>query len=108
MPEFLSILNTNLPSVLLTLAVTLGAWILVRTQGREDVDLVRLFRDEAGKESVTRLGVIVSLFVTSLVLIYSVVQGREFALYMFIIYNAVWSGTRVAEKLVDAYAARGK
>lgn len=92
----------DIPAVVLL--ILLGAfWSIVKaSQARPDFDFSNMLKDDAGKESAMRLGIFVSLAISSWVVIYDTIHNKAGDSNTLLIYMAVWSGAKVAEKLVDA------
>lgn len=96
----------NIPAILLS--VMLGAtWFMVRTaQKRHDFDFGNMLKDEGGKESATRLAILVALCMSSWALIFDTMKNGVVNDKLLMIYLLVWSGTKVAEKIADALVAK--
>jgi archaellum biogenesis protein FlaJ (TadC family) len=108
--DFLKSLTISTPSVVLFGILLFAVYVAFKAQKRDDFDFADMLRDETGKPSALRTSIFVSLAITSWVLVYIVIEKRvsDSTLFnLFAIYIAVWSGAKVAEKAIDAWAARG-
>lgn len=96
----------DIPAVVLGVMLT-AAWGMVHSaQKRPDFDFGNMLKDENGKESSTRLAVLVAMCFSSWSLMYDTIHNKEVDRYALLIYLVVWSGTKVAEKLSDAIIAK--
>lgn len=100
--------NLDFPALVLMLLFLMGAWVLKKTQQNpaNDFDFADMLRDEAGKPSAARLAVFVCLGITSWAFMYQLIHDGKIDAWIFLGYTAIWSGAKVAEKLVDAYSGR--
>lgn len=84
--------------------------VMFEAQKRPDFDTGNFLKNEAGKESVANLGALIAIVLSGWCLIYLVTKVTDFDADTFVtiytLHLAVWSGTKVAEKLVDAVVAR--
>lgn len=102
--------NIDFPAVVLIIILVLGLWVLWKTQQdvNNDFNFEDMLRDDCGKPSAYRLAIFVCLAVSTWVLMYSTIAAHgNLDTWMFAWYIAVWSGAKVAEKGIEAYAARG-
>lgn len=85
----------------------MGAWVTWRVQSNKanNFDFQEMLRGDTGKPSAFRLAIFVSLAVQTWVLMYIVLKGGTLDPWIYTIYLAVWSGAKVAESAIDAYAA---
>lgn len=67
-----------------------------------------MLRDDDGKPSAFRLAVFVCLAVQTWVIMYIVLKSNALDTWMFVTYVAIWSGAKVAETALNAYAGKGR
>jgi hypothetical protein len=92
----------DVPALILGMMLC-AAWFMIRSaQKREDFDFGNMLRDENGKESATRLGVLAAIAFSSWFVMYDTIHNKAGDSTVLLIYLAVWSGAKVAEKLADA------
>jgi hypothetical protein len=109
--EFLRSLDFSTAGFVLTTFLLIYAAVL--SQRREDFDFADMLKSK-GKPSAARLGVIVSLVVSTTILLqysrYAIQNPSDMRLStlvdLLLIYLSVWSGTKVLEKGIDAWASR--
>ena len=102
--------NIDFPAVVMILILMLGLWVLIKTQRdpNNNFNFEDMLRDDVGKPSAYRLAIFVSLAVSTWVLMYMVIATKgTIDPWIFAWYVAVWSGAKVAEKGIEAYANRG-
>lgn len=84
--------------------------VLFEAQQRSDFDIGNFLKNDAGKESMAALGGLAAIVLSGWVVVYSATKVKDFDvdtfLWIYAVHLAVWSGTKVAEKLVDAFSAR--
>lgn len=99
----------DFPALILLIIFMLGTYVLWQTQrASNDFDFADMLRDEAGKPSSARLAVFVCLGITSWGLMYVIIKGNGTVdNTLFLGYTAIWSGAKIAEKALDAWANRG-
>jgi hypothetical protein len=97
----------DFPATVLLVMVIMGAYVMYKTQKNphNDFDFADMLRDENGKPSAIRLAIFPCLAISSWVIMYLVVQNKAIDLWLIVFYMCVWSGAKIAEKMVDAYAA---
>lgn len=97
----------DFPAVILLVMTLLGVYVLYQTQKSRsnNFDFADMLRDDAGKPSAFRLGIFVCLAISSWVIMYLVVQNKTIDLWLIVFYMLIWSGAKIAEKIVDAYIA---
>lgn len=97
----------DFPAVILLVMTLLGVYVLYQTQKNpaNNFDFADMLRDDAGKPSAFRLGIFVCLAISSWVIMYLVVQNKTIDLWLIVFYMLIWSGAKIAEKMVDAYIA---
>jgi hypothetical protein len=100
-------IKLDIPALVLLLVFALGAWVLWRTQTSENnFDFADMLRDTEGKASSSRLAMFVCLAVSSWGFMYLLITKKgEMDTWLFLGYVGIWSGTKVAEKGIDMYAA---
>lgn len=102
--------NIDFPAVVLIAILVLGLWVLWKTQQdkNNDFNFEDMLRDDNGKPSAYRLAIFVCLAVSTWVVMYlTIVTQGKLDTWIFAWYIAVWSGAKVAEKGIEAYASRG-
>lgn len=100
----------DLAAFVLILLLILALFIAWRAQGRDDFDFADMLRDSSGKTSVARVGALVCLSISSWYVIYVTIKSNTVSdnvLWSFGLYMGVWSGTKVAERFIDAWLSRG-
>jgi hypothetical protein len=112
--EFLNTMGTwwvahmDVPSVTLLVIGLVGFYILWKVQRdpTNSFDFADMMRDDAGKPSAARLASFVCLAISTWGLMFMMMnKGIDDTLYLG--YIALWSGTKVAEKAIDAWSGRG-
>jgi len=95
----------DFPAVILLVMAIMGAWVVHQTQKNpnNNFDFADMLRDEMGKPSALRLALFPCLAVSSWVVMYTVVQTKTIDLWLIVFYMLVWSGAKIADKMVDAY-----
>lgn len=101
------LLMVDFPAVILLVMTLLGAYVLYQTQKSKsnNFDFADMLRDDAGKPSAFRLAIFVCLAISSWAIMYIVVQTKGIDLWLIVFYMLIWSGAKIADKIVDAYAA---
>jgi hypothetical protein len=100
----------NAPAIAL-LVMFVGAYHVIHAaQGRDDFDFGNMLKNDSGKESVSALGALVALVLSGWSFVYLTFKmaplTEDTYITMFMIYITAWSGTKIAEKLVDALASK--
>jgi hypothetical protein len=109
--DYISILSAitayiDIPAIILGMMLA-AAWFMIRSaQKRDDFDFGNMLKDDGGKESATRMGILVAMCFSSWSLMYDTIHNKQVDPTVILIYLCVWSGTKVAEKLVDALVAK--
>lgn len=99
----------DFPALILLMIFFMGGWVMWKTQMNPDnhFDFADMLRDETCKPSALRLSIFVSLGISSWAIMYMLVTNKgTIDIWALIAYMAIWSGAKVAEKFIDAYAAR--
>jgi hypothetical protein len=100
----------DLPALLLIGMMVLFVYVLVQIQRNKDnkFDFADLFLDETGKASVARMMNLICGGVASWVLMYMVMHSQDgkVELGYYIAFMGIWSGQKVADKLIDAWSGR--
>jgi hypothetical protein len=100
------IATIDIPAIVLLIILAMGWGIVKQAQKREDFDFSNMLRDDNNKESALRFAVFVALAVSSWFVIYDTIHNKAGDNQALLIYVVVWSGAKVAEKLVEALAAK--
>lgn len=98
----------NTANLLLTVLLLSFVWIGVQASKKVGFDWSEMLKGADGKPSSLRLGILVSIAVSSWVLVYSFLNKTNSSsdlVWLFGIYLAVWSGAKVAEKMVDGWVS---
>ncbi len=98
----------NTANLLLTVLLLSFVWIGVQASKKVGFDWSEMLKGTDGKPSSLRLGILVSIAVSSWVLVYSFLNKTNSSsdlVWLFGIYLAVWSGAKVAEKMVDGWVS---
>lgn len=97
----------DFPAVILLIITLLGAYVLYQTQKNpgNNFDFADMLRDDAGKPSAFRLGIFVCLAISSWAIMYIIMQTKAIDIWLIVFYMLIWSGAKIAEKIVDAYVA---
>ena len=85
----------------------MGGYVLwsVQSNKANNFDFSEMLRGDTGKPSAFRLAIFVSLAVSTWVVMYIVLKSGAIDPWIYTIYLAIWSGAKVAESAIDAYAA---
>lgn len=101
---------TNGAAVMLIGLVLLGLFTAFRAQKLEDFSWTDAMRDAQGKTSGFRIGIIISLVLSSWVLVVATVKAQSFTAKelteLILIYLAVWSGSPILSKAFDLLLAK--
>lgn len=99
--------DLDIATGILLLIMFLGGWVLWKVQSDKsnNFNFEEMLRGDNGKPSAFRLAIFVSLAVSTWVIMYIVLKTNSLDNWMFITYLAIWSGAKVAESAIDAYAA---
>lgn len=91
--------------ILILLGITSAIWMLIsRAQKDPEFDIANTLRDEAGKESATKVLTFGAFAVTSwglAVVVFALPQYFEQAFFWYLFF---WSGTQVALKMADKWS----
>lgn len=106
-----TVLNpTNGAAAVLIGLVLLGLITAFRAQQQEDFSWTDAMRDAQGKTSGFRIGIIISLVLSSWVLVVATVKAAPFTAKelteLILIYLAVWSGSPILSKAFDLLLAK--
>jgi hypothetical protein len=88
----------------------LGGWVLWKVQHDKSntFSFEDMLKDEGGKPSAFRLAIFVSLAVSTWVIMYIVLKTNTVDVWMYMTYLGVWSGAKIAETAINAYADKNK
>lgn len=102
--------HLDIATGILLLILLLGGWILWKVQSNTDNDFrfEEMLRDDDGKPSAFRLAIFVCLAVSTWVIMYIVLKTNTIDTWMFVTYVGIWSGAKVAETALNAYAGKGR
>jgi hypothetical protein len=93
----------DVPTVVLLFLTLVSLYIGWRAQTRKDFDFGNMLRDEAGKESAVRFGVLGSFAVSSWVLMRESMAVGSVDAQLFLAYLVTWSGALVFVKGVEKW-----
>jgi energy-coupling factor transporter transmembrane protein EcfT len=98
-------LNIDLPAIMLGIMLLISAYVMWSAQKKEGFDFGNMLRDENGKESAVRIGVLVSLGVSSWTLMnHALLAGKDISEGIYSIYVFGWSGALVFVKVADKWS----
>lgn len=100
--------NIDFPALVFVALLIMGVWVLKKAQDdpHNGFDVKQMLLDDNGKPSSFRLGTLVSMAASTWALMYHVLSTQgKLDIWVFLGYSGIWSGSTVASKLVDAYAA---
>jgi hypothetical protein len=96
---------TNGAAAMLIGLVILGLFAAFRAQKQEDFTWTDALRDSQGKTSGFRIGIILSLVMSSWVLVVATLKAQSFTAKeltdLILIYLVIWSGSPIASKALD-------
>ncbi len=93
----------DLPALVLVSMLLMSLWVTWQAQKRSDFDFGRMLKDDAGKESALRLGVLGSFAVSSWLLMHEALEQKQTDPWLFAIYLGTWSGSLVFLKAVEKW-----
>lgn len=97
-------LNIDLPAIVLLIMLLVAAYVMWKAQQRRTFDFSNMLRDESGKESSVRIGILVSLAVSSWVVMnHALLAGKDINPQIFGLYIFGWSGALVFVKAADKW-----
>lgn len=96
----------DIPAIILGLMLCATWFMIMSARDKGHYDFSNMLRDENGKESITRIASITALAFSSWFVMYDTIHRKEGDSTVLLVYLAIWSGVKVAEKLVDAFAAK--
>lgn len=102
----------DVPSLALGVMALIGCWMMIKAQRRPDFDWGNLFKDQDGKESAARLGMVAALALSTWLLIFVTMNTPKSAFTgdllfnIFCVFMAVWSGAKIVDKALDLLIAR--
>jgi hypothetical protein len=84
----------------------MGGWVLWKVQKDKNngFSFEEMLKDDSGKPSAFRLAIFVSLAVSTWVIMYIVLKTNTIDVWMYMTYLGVWSGAKIAETAINAYA----
>lgn len=99
--------SLNIATSILIVILLLGGWVLWKVQKDKSnqFNFEDMLRDDSGKPSAFRLAIFVSLAVSTWVIMHIVLATNNLDTWMFMAYLGIWSGAKVAETAITAYAA---
>lgn len=101
----------NVATTVLFAIFVVAALVAHAAQKRPDFDFADMLRDPiTNKPSANRLAIFVSLAISSWILMYAALnidkkQLGSMLVTLFEVFMGIWSGAKVVEKAIDAYAA---
>lgn len=96
----------DIPAMVLLVLLFAGWGVVKKAQSRTDFDFAQMLKDDNGKESVSRLGALTAIAVSSWAVMYDTIHSQAADHAILGIYLAVWSGTKIADKFADAFLAK--
>lgn len=96
----------DVPAMVLLLLLLAGWKVINLAQQRPDFDFSNMLKDDAGKESALRMGIFISLAISSWFVVYDTIHNKQGDSQVLLVYLCVWSGAKVADKLADAVLAK--
>lgn len=95
----------DFPATVLLVLVLMGAYVVYKTQTdpNNNFDFADMLRDDSGKPSALRLMIFPCMAISSWVIMYVVVSKQAIDLWLIVLYMLIWSGAKIADKMVDAY-----
>lgn len=95
----------HIPVIVLVALAILGGFVLWKAQQRTDFDWGNMLKDENGKESAVRMGILVSLSVSTWWVVWMALH-KVLGIYEQLLYLGTWSGVALAAKLIDKFPDR--
>lgn len=97
----------DFPAIILLVITLMGGFVMYKTQASKtnNFDFADMLRDDSGKPSALRLAIFVCLAISSWAVMYLVIQNKAIDIWVIVLYMLIWSGAKIAEKIVDAYMA---
>lgn len=97
----------DFPAIILLVITLMGGFVMYKTQASKtnNFDFADMLRDDSGKPSAFRLAIFVCLAISSWAVMYLVIQNKAIDIWVIVLYMLIWSGAKIAEKIVDAYMA---
>jgi hypothetical protein len=92
--------------LLITLAVIFDALRMAQKGGK--LDLARMFKDDAEKESGLRLALLGAFAFSSWALMYDTYSAKKVSAVILAIYLATWSGAPIFSKALDKWDGKLK
>jgi amino acid transporter len=104
--------NVDLPAVILFIIMGALAYSLRKIQMNKEnnFDFADIYRDDRGKPSTTRISMVVCLALSSWALMYLIIKNPTISTemnYLLLGYVLIFSGTKTADNLIDAWRNRG-
>lgn len=99
-------MNEHLPTIVLALLFVLGVFVMWKAQRKDGFDFGNMLRDENGKESGVRLGVLVSLAISSWWIVYLALHNI-LGTYEQLLYLGTWSGAAIVAKVIEKWDGTG-
>jgi len=97
-------LNIDLPAIMLFIISGLGIYIMIAAQRQGDFNFSEMLRDESNKPSAVRIGVLVSLAVSSwIVMQHALLAGASLNPQVVGLYIFAWSGALVFVKAAEKW-----
>lgn len=89
----------DVPALLLALLVVGGLWMALRAQRGGRLDFANMLRDEAGKESASRFGVLLAVVGSNWVLMKAALQQNPALTELMWAYLIAWSASPALREL---------
>jgi hypothetical protein len=95
----------DFPAIILLMITLMGGFVMYKTQASKsnNFDFADMLRDDGGKPSAFRLGIFICLAISSWAVMYLVIQNKAIDVWVIVLYMLIWSGAKIADKIVDAY-----
>lgn len=100
--------SLDIATTILLLLLLLGVWVLwnVQKNPANEFNFEEMLRDESGKPQAFRLAIFVQLAVSTWIIMFIVLKTNALDTWMFVTYLGIWSGAKVAETAITAYAGK--
>jgi hypothetical protein len=97
--------DQHLPVVVLIALACLGGYVMWRAQKRDGFDFSNMLRDENGKESAVRLGILVSLAISTWWVVWMALHNI-LGVYEQLLYLGTWAGVAAISKAIETWGPK--